>query len=989
MSKHVPLSITVVEPLDWPPLQDFRINTPGSLFPRSVRDGDDTLSILTPNGSSGWWPATGSQPSTANTFGFALSPRSPNFSLRRRSTHLLPPPKTPLERQKRRLRRYNTAETRLARLPDPAVLSPPQLHIAALKFAVRAVAGHVFDAQQLLRDAVRQDRRDGARWMAEQQVASLELLQDSLRIQLKQGSTVESPTEDRAESNLVRFLGSASVVPVFTKRIRRTPPPNRLARPASAEKRRMATGSPMLLQADSSSTSPQTPRSEWSWETRIRAVLLYPHPKPPQHSPPPSSDLPEAFSRSTTETPTSSYWVTTPTSESFSPFEEHPEPHTPLTDLGNISEEEEQEDDDVFEDYPTFHRDSALSYIHAGRPPPPPLNNRVKAPPAPRPLSTNLRPDTTYGWLADPSSWASPTAWHGDGWEVSSHSRTSSLAFEPISASTASTTSAYPYGFASAGYINSSSSPLSAAMGTRDRSLTMPGQPQPSSTSTQSRSSFWGSIPGRHRRMQSLKPASATEGTSYTPKPLPQPPLTPQSAPIYGPSTPGPRKEKEKGFFAGLVRKATLSSSHSRSQSRGGADAYFPDAEPSPSSDTSSVFSFGMGQNKLRKRPSGLSLRRMGSERSLHTAMTPSVNRGEWVVMNHHHLRHRTASNRSTMSLDKVTGALLIGTWASSLLYTAEFTQTLYYFRNFKNDSWKLKTMVAAGFIIDTTALLNDYASVYLYAVTHVGDAEYFQNQNWTIPVYVVSTAVVAMLVQSFLVMRYWKFTHKHLTTLVLVLFMLGGFGGSITCGLMVALFPAFKDRGKLKIPAILWLVTEAAADLAIAAALLWEFVHVRPAMRDTRNALDRLVSTTIQTGAATATLALAALLGYLLDEESNVPVGIAFCLGRTYMLSMLVNLNIRRTARSTPSSKISSPSTVPPPSTVAFARYGTTAGDVGTGIHVHRTAIVHIEGQDSNQDQELRSGAESESLHYKTVLEDQPDKTDAEIEMLARGRGV
>ncbi|KAJ7056724.1 hypothetical protein C8F01DRAFT_1372701 [Mycena amicta] len=613
MSK-TPLTITVVDALDWPPLQDYRINTPGSLFPRSVRDGDDALH-LTPNGPSGWY-ADNRTPSTSNTFGFPLSPRSPNVQQRRKSTlstHNLPP-KTPLEKQKYRLRRYTAAETRLARLPDPVALSPAQLHVAAIKFAIRSLALHIFESQQLLREATRNGTRDEVRWMVEHRVAALELLQGDLSTQLKQGVVDTALKEDdRSEANLVRFLGSAKVVPVFTRRVRR-PPQSRAAAASAAERRRMVSASPMQLTTGASPIPQQTPRSEWSWETRIRAVLLYPSPKPPQ-LPPAQTESLHMSSRSTTETPTSLLWTSTPTSETFSPIEDPPDPDTPLTELGDIFEEDEDEEDDAFEDYPTFHHDSALSSDQPWRPSA--ARGKAFPVPAPPPLATDFRPDVTYGWLADPSTWASPSAWHGDGWEVPSpsHSRSSSSMMEPMSASTISPSSPYQYGYASAGYLEQTS-PRSAATApgprtpTRDRAHTI----QPSSAS-QSRSGFWASIPGRHRRLQSLKPVSASERESYASKSLPPvpTPTTPQSAPLLWALTPAHRKEKEKGlqFFAGLVRKATHSSSHSRVDDAAAA-------EHSPTfSDASSVFSFGMGHNKLRKRASGQNLR---GERSLSVA---------------------------------------------------------------------------------------------------------------------------------------------------------------------------------------------------------------------------------------------------------------------------------------------------------------------------------------------------------------------------------
>ncbi|KAF8202803.1 hypothetical protein K438DRAFT_1758109 [Mycena galopus ATCC 62051] len=172
---------------------------------------------------------------------------------------------------------------------------------------------------------------------------------------------------------------------------------------------------------------------------------------------------------------------------------------------------------------------------------------------------------------------------------------------------------------------------------------------------------------------------------------------------------------------------------------------------------------------------------------------------------------------------------------------------------------------------------------------------------NGPLSLHLFTTGVIAVLVQSFLVVRYWKFTptvcllaHRIVPTI-----RRAQLGGSFSCAMVLAMFPAFKDREKVKIPAPIWLITEAVADLSIAAALLWQLLKARPTLVETRSVLDRLMMLTIQSGAATATVAAAALIAYLLDEEGNVTVGFAYTLGRMYILSMLANLNVRRSGKS------------------------------------------------------------------------------------------
>ncbi|KAJ7199191.1 hypothetical protein GGX14DRAFT_662268 [Mycena pura] len=187
--------------------------------------------------------------------------------------------------------------------------------------------------------------------------------------------------------------------------------------------------------------------------------------------------------------------MSTPTSDDFSPFQ----PDTPLIEMDEDEDEDEAGD---YEEYPTFLLDSPQSesyhdYPRIRRPhkkapvaaPPPP--------PPPPPVVTNITPDVTYGRLVDPSTWASQSAWHGDGWEVAS-----------------------------------SPSPASATASPQSR---FPPTPFPRAAPLVAR------------------PIAESEAAAYAVKPLPATP-TPVSAPT--PATPR-RNEKERGlhFLASLLRR--------------------------------------------------------------------------------------------------------------------------------------------------------------------------------------------------------------------------------------------------------------------------------------------------------------------------------------------------------------------------------------------------------------------------------------------------
>ncbi|KAF8209062.1 hypothetical protein K438DRAFT_1811662 [Mycena galopus ATCC 62051] len=293
--------------------------------------------------------------------------------------------------------------------------------------------------------------------------------------------------------------------------------------------------------------------------------------------------------------------------------------------------------------------------------------------------------------------------------------------------------------------------------------------------------------------------------------------------------------------------------------------------------------------------------------------------------------------------LDSVTGCLLIGTWASSLLYMFEITQSWYYFQNFEKDDWKFKTLVTIALVVDTLGIIGDYICVYLYTITHAGDAEYLDKVHWPIPLYGFTTGVLGVLVQAFLVFRYWRVSQNTLIALFLSFAMIISLGGLLACDTMLALYTALSDRPKFKIPVAFWLATEFSVNTGIASVLLWEFKKARGILTDTRSTLDRLTAVTIQSGAAAATLAGAGLISYYINPESNIDVGFLYPLRRVYVITLLSNLNIRKSTKSfamtgTPSGLETTGGERELPT---FTRWAT---DDSCAIHVHRTIRTSVQ---------------------------------------------
>ncbi|KAJ7795435.1 hypothetical protein B0H13DRAFT_1934919 [Mycena leptocephala] len=258
----------------------------------------------------------------------------------------------------------------------------------------------------------------------------------------------------------------------------------------------------------------------------------------------------------------------------------------------------------------------------------------------------------------------------------------------------------------------------------------------------------------------------------------------------------------------------------------------------------------------------------------------------------------------------------------------------LVYFRNFEQDNWKFKvfpspsaslspdqflqTLVTITLVVDTLGIVGDYICVYLYTITNAGNAEYLA--TYTGPSHCMASppACLVFWFKPFLSSDIGAFrsitanssTRKTLIALFLSFAIIISstvppvqFGGlfasdTMTCSRCTPWTPPWRTAD-VQDPVALWLVTEFAVDAGITLVLLWEFRKARGILTETRSTLDRLTAVTIQSGAAAATLAGAGLISYYINPESNVPVAVLYPLRRVYAITLLLNLNIRKSAKS------------------------------------------------------------------------------------------
>ncbi|KAJ7051667.1 hypothetical protein C8F01DRAFT_639956 [Mycena amicta] len=288
--------------------------------------------------------------------------------------------------------------------------------------------------------------------------------------------------------------------------------------------------------------------------------------------------------------------------------------------------------------------------------------------------------------------------------------------------------------------------------------------------------------------------------------------------------------------------------------------------------------------------------------------------------------------------VDDAFGTLLIGSWLAVLVAGAAIPETIRYFRKHPEDSAQRKGFVILCILVCLVALAGDCSEAYLLTVTFWGNAEAVQQSHWPISLYVLGNGMIGVLVDSFLISRFYALSRDLWMTCGLSLIVLAACGSSIAVTIALQTSNAVATgRHRVHTTAIIWLVCEAAADVGVAAALIWKLRTMRTSFEKTNTLIHRLVVGAIQTGAVTSLLAILVVITFVHNPTSNVETGIVYLTAPCYLHTLLYNVNLRGRGRSRSGTRI----------TTSGSRSNNNNNHIFMdGIHVHRSAVLTVDGE-------------------------------------------
>ncbi|TFY70045.1 hypothetical protein EVG20_g2896 [Dentipellis fragilis] len=252
-------------------------------------------------------------------------------------------------------------------------------------------------------------------------------------------------------------------------------------------------------------------------------------------------------------------------------------------------------------------------------------------------------------------------------------------------------------------------------------------------------------------------------------------------------------------------------------------------------------------------------------------------------------------------SLDATFGAMFIGVILAATLYGVTCLQTWSYFRDYPEDTWRIKTLVLAVFISDTVHQALITQSVYEYLVTHYFDPTYLGLINRTLLIEVLFNGFTAVMVQSYFILRIWRLSKGKLwLALPVVAFAIAQFLVTIIYTAKGLKLTGFDEMTDVVFQALSISIngTTVATDVSIAAILCGLLHGSRTGFRRTDNMINKLMIFSVNTGLLTSIDAICSLAFVVAFPHKLIYVCFFFCLGRLYSNSLLGTLNFRKVFR-------------------------------------------------------------------------------------------
>lgn len=246
--------------------------------------------------------------------------------------------------------------------------------------------------------------------------------------------------------------------------------------------------------------------------------------------------------------------------------------------------------------------------------------------------------------------------------------------------------------------------------------------------------------------------------------------------------------------------------------------------------------------------------------------------------------------------LDSSMGAMFLGTLISGVLHGICLVQAFFYFTNYPNDPWIIRSMVLTTVSFDMIHLSFITHAMYHYLVTHFRREEMLQRIIWSVVMEALFTGVNAGIVQTFYTYRVWKLSKRNwFLSGFIVALILATTGCGIAWVVIAIQFNSYTELLTINPLTITINALSTAVDVIIAATLCYLLNQSRTGFKRSDTIINKLMLFVVNTGVLTTMCAVSSLICLVAAPRTLIYASFYFCIGRFYTNSFLATLNARR----------------------------------------------------------------------------------------------
>ncbi|THU82510.1 hypothetical protein K435DRAFT_766533 [Dendrothele bispora CBS 962.96] len=240
-------------------------------------------------------------------------------------------------------------------------------------------------------------------------------------------------------------------------------------------------------------------------------------------------------------------------------------------------------------------------------------------------------------------------------------------------------------------------------------------------------------------------------------------------------------------------------------------------------------------------------------------------------------------------------GPLLIGWMGNLFLFGVATVQCYIYMTSFKQD--RLWTKIYVSVLYSANIANTIFLAVYLYntLIKHFSDVEGLASVDWLFATDPVMTGFIAAQVQLFFVWRVKVLTGSTVAALATLVPTVAGFIGSLASSISIRTFNKFAEFNGFKGWVITWLVGETMADLMITTVLVTYLSKQKSGFKGSNELIDRIIRSTVQTGAVTSIFATIDLILFLVFPDNGLHLIFNVPLAKLYTTMLMSSLNSRK----------------------------------------------------------------------------------------------